>query len=539
MQSHYFKPFLSILCLLTIILSGCSLLPDDIKTAEKLLKSRPDSSLKILKNIHRINSLSNSDRALYGILMFQAMEKTSDKLGADSLINFSIEYYQRSKNKEKLALSLYYKAKLYKSVQQYENSADMYIRALDFLKESKNYELIAKIYSDLGYICNIQHDYDQAREKYELSARFFIKEGKSVEANYRLLNIGSTYRNEKKYKMALNNFHKVLSTTHDSMLFGAIYQEIGVTYYMSEKNDSARFYLAKSLLFPYKQDDYSIRSYAFADCWYKVEKLDSAMFYATKALQYPANFYTKRECYRLLANSSYVLGDFKGMANYMTHFQACSDSLRIIDLQTKTTVLESIHESKQAEGKSRNKFYSIAILLLILSTGGTFLYLKLRKRNKGNELNLQQKFEEIGQYQVQLTKKDNQLKTVLLQKMDDTRKLGAANYKKATLSEREKMDKAIYETCLHYKNWEEFRNLMNVTFNNIVDFLGKEYPQISKKEILLCCLYLCDLSSSDMALILEVQPTGVYKLKQRLATKMNLAGTKELNQLLDEKSVSK
>ena len=55
---------------------------------------------------------------------------------------------------------------------------------------------------------------------------------------------------------------------------------------------------------------------------------------------------------------------------------------------------------------------------------------------------------------------------------------------------------------------------------------------------MLCCLYLCDLSSPEMAIVLDVQPTGVYKLKQRLATKMNLAGTKELNQLLDEMSVS-
>ncbi len=538
MLSSCRKSFLFYSLLLAIFLSGCSLLPNRIKTAEKLLSTNPDSTLKILKSIESVSTLSNSERALYGVLLFEALDKTKQTLGPDSIINYSIEYYQTKKDKEKLPLCLYYKARLYKSAQQFENSTNMYLHALDFLKDGENFVLIAKIYSDLGYICNFQHDYNRAREKYQLSAQFFNEAKMPIEANYRLLNIGTTYRNEKNYNVALGNFRKVLSSTNDSMLLGATFQEIGVVYYLMGKSDSATFYLRKSLSYPYKQDDYSIRTYVFADYWFNTEKYDSAYFYADKALKYPSNFFTKRECYRILANTSYLQGDYKGMAGFMTSFQACTDSLRTIEAQTKTTVLEDIHQSNVVAGKNKRNFLIAGALLLILSVAGFFIFVKLRKRNKDNESDLVQKSEELGQYQVQLTKKDNQLRNTLIQKIEDTRKIEAAAYKKAAIADKPLIEKRIFENSLHFSNWPKFKTLMDGTFNNIITNLETEYPQISKKEIMLCCLYLCDLSSPEMAIVLDVQPTGVYKLKQRLATKMNLAGTKELNQLLDEMSVS-
>ena len=73
---------------------------------------------------------------------------------------------------------------------------------------------------------------------------------------------------------------------------------------------------------------------------------------------------------------------------------------------------------------------------------------------------------------------------------------------------------------------------MNKSFNNIITKLEARYPEINEKELLWCGLFLLGISNKDIALILDTQPTSLYKMKQRLAQKMQLAGTRELDQLL-------
>jgi len=58
------------------------------------------------------------------------------------------------------------------------------------------------------------------------------------------------------------------------------------------------------------------------------------------------------------------------------------------------------------------------------------------------------------------------------------------------------------------------------------------YSDINHKEIIWICLFLLDVPLTDMALILESQIGSIYKLKQRIAQKMNLSSTKELESLL-------
>ena len=68
---------------------SCSLMPNEIKTAERIMDTDPDSALHILEHMHTDKMmLSSSDRALYGLLLFQALEKNSKKLEPDTVINF-------------------------------------------------------------------------------------------------------------------------------------------------------------------------------------------------------------------------------------------------------------------------------------------------------------------------------------------------------------------------------------------------------------------------------------------------------------------
>ena len=74
-----------------LLLSACSLVPNELKIAEKLLESNPDSALHTLQHMSTVKKMSDANRALYGLLYFEALEKKNKPLQPDSLISFSPE----------------------------------------------------------------------------------------------------------------------------------------------------------------------------------------------------------------------------------------------------------------------------------------------------------------------------------------------------------------------------------------------------------------------------------------------------------------
>ena len=534
-----YAKFKILLFTLLLLLTGCSFLPNDLKIAERLIDTDPDSALQILRDIQKDHVTSGSDRALYGLLLFEALDKNDLPLKPDSVINFSINYYINKNTDDNLARCYFYKARMCKYAQKYEEATKYYLNTLELCKNSKNFNLLGKIYSDLGEISEIQGDNSKAREKFQFAVNNFNKLKKKLPAGYRTLDIGRTYRNEKNYKTAHKYFISVLDNYNDSTLSGAAYQEIGVNFWFSKDLDSSQVYLHKSMSYPFKGTDYSVRCFTLGEVFYSKSQYDSAFYYAEKALLYPSSFFTQRECYRILANTSYLKGDYKQMAVYMTHFQSCSDSVRKIETQTKSTVIEDIYQSSASVGKTRQWLLIIGSVLPILILFGFLIYFRLRKKNKGNETQIVQQVEQLEEYEVKLHEKHDLLKVTLKQKIEDAKTLQLAKYKTATVSQREEIDKEIYNTCLHINNWKAFSALMNHTLNNMIETLESDFSEISKKEIIWCCLFVLDIPSNDVALILDFQQLSLYKLKQRLAQKMNFTSTRELNQYLKEISEAK
>jgi len=497
------------------------------------METNPDSALRILERIRTSNiMMSSSDRALYGLLYFQALDKNSKPLQPDSLITFSLNYYQNSSDKKHLANCYFYKGRVYKNAQRYDDATVLYLKALDLSQNRKDYTLLGKIYADMGDICSLQKDYTESLKKYQLSADCFKLAGKPIDASYRTLDIGRTYRLVKNYKFAHKFYLQALTQTNDSILHGVAYQEIGINYYWNKQYDSAQHYLRQSIRFPYKGTNYSIRCYHLADLFFDTEQYDSAYKYASFALKYPSNFFTQRECYRILANTEYLKGNFKQMAVFMTRFQSCSDSVRKVESQTKITVLEDLHQTSETANKTKKYLTVLGWLLPFIISISLYVLYRLRKRNKGKE-------KELEEAEIQIIEKQNLLVDSLIQKIEETRTLQAAVYKKASIAQREQMDKEIYNVCLHVNDWDAFKRLMNKTFNNIVSALEKEFPEITRKELTLCCLLLLDIRTQDMALILDTQPASLYKMKSRLTQKLSLKSTKDLDQLLKVKSEGK
>jgi tetratricopeptide (TPR) repeat protein len=520
-----------LLILSFFVATSCSLVPNELKLAEQLLETKPDSALHILQKLPPNHYSSESSRALYGLLLFQALDKNRLPLKPDSLINFSIKYYSSKGDNPHLATCYFYKARLLKSAQQYDEATGLYIKALDCSANKKDYALLGKIYGDMGDICSVQKDYKEALKKIQLSVRYFKLANKSIDASYRILTIGRTYRLMQNYKSAHRYYLQALTQTKDSIFKGVALQEIGINYYSAKQYDSAQYYLRKSILYPFKGTNYAIRCYFLANLFFDIEKYDSAYYYALVALKYPADFFTQRECYRILVNVEFLRNDIKQMAKYMTQYQNYTDSTRKVETQTKATVLENLHNTTQeTQGTKRNMIWIVSVLVSVLFLVSTVvLVLYWRSKHRKNQLEI---------YKQELTNKQTFVSQNLSNKMEEVRGLQKGLRKSASAEDREKLDRELYEKSLHLSDWNAFSLEMNHAFNNIVDRLLDKYPDITRKEITWCCLHLLDIPNADRILLLNATEQSLYKLKQRLAQKLNLKSTKELDRFIKELATS-
>ena len=309
------------------------------------------------------------------------------------------------------------------------------------------------------------------------------------------------------------------------MVFGAAYQEIGINYFYLRKYDSAKKILKKSLNYPFRGTSYSIRCYIIADAYFETNNLDSAIYYSKLAFKYPSTFFVNRECYRILANAEYRKGHLIKAEAYINNYQDCTDSVRKIEIQTKTTVLEDLHDKTQeTTGTKRYLLVVVSMSIVILLIAAILVFI-LYRRN-------QQKKRKLTTFKQELKNKQEFVHQNLSKKIKETREIQAAIRKNASPEERIKLDKELYEKCLHINNWDAFACEMNHALNQVVHVLQTDYNGITQKEIIWCCLELLNIPQADKILLLGGTSDSIYKLKQRLAQKMNLESTKELNLFL-------
>jgi tetratricopeptide (TPR) repeat protein len=522
--------YLFILSVVTGVYS-CSRPPQELKTAEQLIENHPDSALHILRNISPANYKSGESRALYGLLMIRTLDKKLLPLKPDSLLDYSIAYYEKNPDSDRLATCYLYKGRTYKYYFRYEKAVNYYLKALDEAKSTKDYLLSGRINSDLGEIYTIQRDYPQSRKKFYNAYSFFLKAHFQELAFHSLLFIGETYHYSQDYKTARKYFKQIANQVKDSLQEGALYQDMGLNFYYSNQYDSAYIYFKKIIDYPYVKNNKALRYLYLSNIYFGFNKFDSAYISAIQSINFQADIRTRRECYRVLTNSEFRRGHLKEMSFYMNKYVQVSDSIREIDAQIKGSYMETTYNAKkEAKDNKVQKwiswgalFLAILAFLLLLKR----IYIKVRKEKK-------KILETYTEEKVGIHKKVIEDKRAVLQKQLEARKKSMLiEFKNAGAQERELQLKEIYKELLHFDEPELFFNEMNKFLNRLVTKLKKRYPTLNEKELMLCCYLLLHIPTYDMLILFGYKSDNSLKsLKKRLPKKLNLENATQLEDFL-------
>lgn len=143
--------------LLGFLLTACHHTADRLLSIEQLIKLKPDSALSLLRQIQYPEKLSDSNRALYALLMTQVINQSSDEEHkSDSLISVAIDYYKGTTDSVHAALAYYNAGLVAMDNEDSEASLHNFLKTIDWLGESDNDELQFMVRYKMSRLFNLR-----------------------------------------------------------------------------------------------------------------------------------------------------------------------------------------------------------------------------------------------------------------------------------------------------------------------------------------------------------------------------------------------
>lgn len=525
---------LTTICIPLFFLSGCGpSIGTELQEAERLMASSPDSSLLILQDMEKkYPEMRDEEKALFGLLYFQALDSKALELSPIEYIDFSIDYYSGNGPKNRLAYCYLYKSRIFRDKREYASAIQNLLNSKRFADPQKDNNLLGKVYFDLGRLSSFQGEYEKTLQHYGEAIEHYEKAGDTASISKIHIVTGWLHMAMENFDDAIQSSQKALEITTDSIIIGDALNDLGNAYFYKDEIDSALFYMQQSIHYPHFKTNESLRLYNLGNVYSYIKEYDSAAKYINKALQLPIDIYIEEECYRVMTRVAIAKDDKEKLTYYISRRTACQDSIRVLEQQPNIKLLEKMHyaDIETADVKSQRLLLIFSIISLLLIA--CLIFLLFNKRNKKKQLSADIK---ANTYRSELEKKQELLLLELADELEQTKAKYAETRKKANFEQREQIDKRIYNEVLHIDDEKTFTDKMNKILNHLPEKLRKCYPEITYKEILWCCLFMLDFSTADISLIMDYKQSSQYKFKQRLSKKLNLNNVKELEDMLHEK----
>lgn len=430
----------------------------------------------------------------------------------------------------------------------------------DINHETRKADVLKQIGDIESGLENHEASIDYFKQAIEIYERFEDK----IYAAYAYNSLGISYQNLKDYQNATKNYDKAISYSREVednlSLSNALHNQAELEII---KNNYAK---AKTLLLDAKniaeKEDLKLGLVNIYDGLsqidYQSNSFSGALINNSEAIEIAKKIGALshlKDLYKYRSKILQSLNRNDEAINHLTAYQKLNDSLFSIKKIQQIEELKTIYQTEKKEAeiafqqqeiKTLNKEVEISNLRKGLYAGGMFtflaisglLYFGFKQRMKKNKIE-REKQEEIYKQEIEFKKKELASQTLhLVQKNTFIQEL-KDNLEKIKQSpelfkvEFRRLVMLLKKESAEDKDWEVFKSYFSEVHNNFDIKLKEVYNDISEKEIRLAFFLRMNLSTKEIASMLNVLPDSILKSKYRLKKKLNLDKETDLNQFLN------
>lgn len=504
---------------------------EKLAVSEDIMMSQPDSALTLIESIDPKQLHTDKDKALYGLLYTMATLKNNLPLKNDTIINYSVKYFEKKFDKKHLAISLCYQgAALYNSGLTYK-ALMSYLHALDAAEEIDN-----KFYTGLACrgIADIYSESFNSGDELVYAKREFENfkaAGIQPYLNYSMLDLSRAFHNNAIYKEVYKLSEQIKDSAinyNDSYLYSEAISSLANAY-LAEKRTKEAIEIYKSMV------DDSIAS--------NKDLLLFSMSYAlngdnSKSLEIMNNINQIDS----LTKESILCCIKKNERNYEEALRHSDivDSLTNNILQRKFakefSAVISDNYSKSAE-QSRHElkttqnilWLTITLCLMTVITLAGIAYLLIKKHL--NEISEKVMIAEQLKSELIQSKEANNQSVLTIKNLLSTRyelleelcTVVIQNNDTRTARKKiaDKVTNLIEDLSIDGNKLKDFGKEIDIMYNNLFSDFKIALPDLKEADYALYILYVKKISPSIISLFLkEKKLSAIYERKRRLKTKI-------------------
>lgn len=484
----------------------------------------------------------------------------SDYASAEEAYKKAINFFENKGETKYKHRSLLALSDVQRKLGKYEEAIAAVMQSIDEKEQlgkkeaefAKAYEKLAKIHGNLKSI-------EKSNFYFRKAEKIYRAKGNYKALMITLVNLGSNARDREAlryFKEATAFALKIKKYTTLSTIYnntGAIYQSLNML-------DSSKYNYKLSLKFSKKYNYPKMEALAannLAEINNLEQKPKEAIQYLNASLKINQNssrlprvvqnYYNLSESYALLKNYE------KAYEYKMLHFnlydsinkQNNLDKINKLEIQYQTAKKEAAIALQEEEIKTLNSKAKSDQLTKILYSTGMFsfiaiaglLYFGFKQRIKKNKI-AREKKEEIYKQEIAFKQKELASQTLhLVQKNTFLQELKENLENLKSSPEKFKLEfrrivLLLKKESSGEKDWEVFKSYFSEVHDNFDHKIKAVYKNITEKELRLASFIKMNLSTKEIATMLNVLPDSVLKSKYRLKKKLTVNKETDLYQFL-------
>jgi DNA-binding HTH domain-containing proteins len=393
----------------------------------------------------------------------------------------------------------------------YDLSLEPLKTSLDIFKELKDEQWIATIYIEIGNVYWYLNDYENSKKNYEESLEMSYRMNRDDFIAANLTNLGLILQDLEQYDKAI-----------DYLLKGnAVTKKIGsINNLIISHNDIGTAY--------FKNGDYKnsiinhTKAIALADSIKALDILGDGYFGRSKAYEevgdYANALYDQRN-YQKVSDSVFNLQKAKQIDELKTQYETEKKEQQIVLLEQEAKV-SNLQKLVLGGG--------LGLSLLVFGFGFYGIRQKL-KRNKLEkekvDTELAFKKKELTTHALHLAKKNEVLED-LKQKAEALKQVDASK------NGYQQLIRTIDFDLQDDNNWKNFSRYFEEVHKDFNSNVKAKFPDITANELRLLALLKMNLSSKEIANILNISQEGIKKARYRLRKKLNITTEDSLQDLV-------
>jgi len=518
-----------------------------------------DSALFFYKKANDI-ALSENDKSeiAYTYLALGSLNSELHNYDtASTLFQRSLDIRYELKDTNDIMFILEKRAWMNNSADHHDLAMKDFMQAMELAQIQKDTSYLSSLHNGIAVVHKKQGNFEAAIESFTRSAQLTKSQGDYHSMYAAIGNRAMVYKSQGLYEKAFEPFPEIYQF-YDSVDYpygkvSALANMQIIKNRMEDYEESVNYgerALPISREVGWKQSESDILN-ELGISYLALGEIERAASYSeqSKVLADQTIYVEKqKDARKTLADIYQEQGQYEKALMNFKEYKALHDSIfqeeksnQVLELQTLYETAEkekNIQELEaQAEIDRLNRNYLMGGIGLLIVLFSIILNREMQRRKKARQLaNAEQarlqdqidfKNRELTSQALNLARKNEMLQEI----KNDLESIRKKAEEESAGDMKGVFQKINFDKQID-KNWEQFTQTFTQTNSSFIQSLTSNYPDLTKNDLRLAALLRMNLSTKDIATILNISDDGVKKARYRLRKKLNLDTSESLDALV-------